>query len=87
MFAPPLHFFWLFWVGVIVLVGIAIIIAIVQAVSHPSQQTFPPSAPMPPSTPSDAPLDILARRFAKGEITAEEYQKARDLLSGGGSAS
>ena len=27
-----------------------------------------------------APLDILQRRFASGEISAEEYQKARDLL-------
>ena len=25
-------------------------------------------------------LDILARRFASGEISAEDYQKARDLL-------
>jgi uncharacterized membrane protein len=29
----------------------------------------------------EAPLDILSRRFATGEITAEDFQKARDLLS------
>ena len=80
----PVHFFWVFGVGVVVLVGIAIVIAIVQGRSGPTQQTFPPSPPMPPSSPSDTPLDILARRFAKGEITAEEYQKGRDLLGGGG---
>jgi uncharacterized membrane protein len=34
--------------------------------------------------PPEGPLDILARRFASGEITAEEYQRARDLLGGGG---
>jgi uncharacterized membrane protein len=84
---PPLHFFWLFWLGVVALVVIAVVIAIVQGRSGPSQHTFPPSVPMPPLPPSEAPLDILARRFAKGEITAEEYQKARDLLGGGGSAS
>ena len=28
------------------------------------------------------PLDILARRFAAGEISAEEYQRARDILRG-----
>jgi uncharacterized membrane protein len=28
----------------------------------------------------ESPLDILARRFAAGEIGAEEFQKARDLL-------
>ena len=83
----PVHFFWLYGIGVVVLVGIAIAIAIVQSVSRPHQETFPSSPPMPPSAPSEAPLDILARRFAKGEITAEEYQKARDLLGGGGPTS
>ena len=34
-----------------------------------------------PATPG-APLDILARRFAAGEITAEEYERSRDLLRG-----
>lgn len=28
----------------------------------------------------EAPLDILSRRFAAGEITAEDFQKARELL-------
>jgi uncharacterized membrane protein len=37
-----------------------------------------------PASPTEGPLDILARRFASGEITAEEYQRARDLLGGGG---
>jgi uncharacterized membrane protein len=32
----------------------------------------------------ETPLEILARRFASGEITADEYQRARDLLGGGG---
>jgi uncharacterized membrane protein len=82
-FMPPVHLFWLFAMGTIALVVIAIVIAIVQA-SRPHQQTFPPSAPMPPSGPSETPLDILARRFARGDITADEYQKARDLLGGGG---
>ncbi|MEO8745428.1 MAG: SHOCT domain-containing protein [Candidatus Dormiibacterota bacterium] len=36
----------------------------------------PPGSPNPP----ESPLDILARRFASGEISAEDYQKARDLL-------
>jgi len=29
-----------------------------------------------------SPLDILARRFAAGEISADEYQRARDILRG-----
>lgn len=90
MFEPPVHLFWLFAIGTVVLVVIAVAIAILRGgLSGPSQQTFPPvgAPPMPPAPPSEAPLDILARRFAKGEITAEEYQKGRDLLSGGGPTS
>ena len=30
----------------------------------------------------ESPLDILARRFASGEITAEEYERSRDVLRG-----
>jgi putative membrane protein len=30
----------------------------------------------------ESPLDTLARRFARGEITAEEFKRARDLLRG-----
>jgi uncharacterized membrane protein len=32
----------------------------------------------------ETPLEILNRRFAAGESTADEYKRARDLLSGGG---
>ena len=83
-FMPPVHLFWLFAIGVVVLVGLAVLISIVQGRSGPSQQAVPASPPMPPSPPSETPLDILARRFAKGEITAEDYLKGRDLLGGGG---
>jgi len=31
---------------------------------------------------ADSPHDILARRFAAGEISAEEYEKARATLGG-----
>jgi uncharacterized membrane protein len=30
----------------------------------------------------EAPLDTLARRFAAGEISAEDFQRSRDLLRG-----
>ena len=39
------------------------------------------SAPPPSAPPVESPLDILARRFASGAITSEEYQKARDVLA------
>lgn len=34
------------------------------------------------SVPVQTPLDTLAHRFARGEITAEEYERARDVLRG-----
>jgi uncharacterized membrane protein len=33
-------------------------------------------------TATETPLDILARRFASGEISAEDYERTRDLLRG-----
>jgi uncharacterized membrane protein len=42
-----------------------------------------PMNQVPVQTQRETPLEILARRFASGEITAAEYQKARDLLGGG----
>jgi putative membrane protein len=36
-------------------------------------------APTGASTP-ESPVDILSRRFAAGEITSEDFQKARDVL-------
>jgi putative membrane protein len=47
-------------------------------------RSLPGSTLMRSGTPTTAetPLDILARRFASGEITAEEYERSRDLLRG-----
>jgi uncharacterized membrane protein len=70
------HWFWIFWTGVILLVLAAVAIAVLRGglsgLTHP------------PAPPAETPLDILARRFASGEITADEFQKGRDLLQGGG---
>ena len=38
----------------------------------------------PTQSARETPQEILARRFASGEITAEDYERARDLLGGGG---
>jgi uncharacterized membrane protein len=68
-----------------VLVGIAVLVTLIvlatRTYSSPPR-VFPPAPTAPPSM-RETPLEILARRFASGEITAEEYQKARDLLRGG----
>lgn len=46
-------------------------------------RTFPANRLMH-ATPAavESPLDTLARRFAVGEITAEEFERSRDLLRG-----
>lgn len=83
----PLGFglFGLMWLALPVLVVLLIVWAVRQQPPH--MQAPPPPGPlMPPYRPPESPLDILGRRFASGEITAEEYQKARDLLQGGGAA-
>ncbi len=66
-----------------------VIAVIVLAVQAATRTPYPVGTPQmqtgaaPPPT-RETPLEILARRFASGEITAEEYQRARDLLGGGG---
>ena len=85
-----MHWAW----GILMLPGFLVVVALVvgivflvvrAATTPPPPHYFPPPgqppAPPAPQGPRDGPLDILARRFASGEITAEEYQKARDLLS------
>ena len=90
----PIHFIWIVGVFAVTLIGVAVAFAIVWAVRASSHPAYPPGTPpapmgMPPQQPPpmqrETPLEILARRFASGEISAEEYQRARDLLGGGGS--
>jgi uncharacterized membrane protein len=66
--------------GLLFLVGfVLLIIWLVRALAGPHAMRWTaPAATSPP--PVESPLDILARRFASGAITAEEYERARDLL-------
>lgn len=74
----------------VLLAGAGVAALIVWAVRASGRPAYPMGAPPvhPGAAPSQAgretPLEILARRFASGEITAEEYKRARDLLGGGG---
>lgn len=63
----------LFLAGVILL-----IIWLVRAMSGAGSMRPGYSAP-PVATP-ESPMEILRRRFAAGEISAEDFQKARELL-------
>ncbi|HKB32552.1 MAG TPA: SHOCT domain-containing protein [Candidatus Dormibacteraeota bacterium] len=84
MFGGHLFFlfaFLVFWGAVI-----AVIVLAVRASTRTAYPTVGPPMHMGATPPParETPLEILARRFASGEITADEYQKARDLLGGGG---
>ena len=83
------HLLWLVPLFVVFVVGaVALIVWAVRASGRPVYSVGPPPmqavAPSAPPAGRETPLDILARRFASGEITEEEYRRARDLLGGGG---
>ena len=62
-----------------------VVLLVVWAVRASGRPMHPVAPPPTAATPQrETPLDILARRFASGEIGAEEYERGRDLLGGGG---
>jgi uncharacterized membrane protein len=70
--------------------GAGVAALIFWAVRASGRPAYPVTAPFaqagaPLQAVRETPLDILARRFASGEITPDEYERARDLLGGGGS--
>jgi uncharacterized membrane protein len=80
------HFLWVLPMILLVVAGVTVLAIWAIRESARPHTAGPPSMPMnhmPTQAPRETPVEILARRFASGEITAEEYQKARDLLGGG----
>jgi putative membrane protein len=72
------HFAWM--IGFLFMLVVVIGVVLLLIVAFRSRPLSPATAPPMGETP----LQILDRRFAAGEIDAEEYQRARDLLGGGG---
>lgn len=66
-----------------VLIVVGAVLLVIWAVRAFAAQPLPRSAgaPLQP-VPVESPLDILERRFALGEISADEFEKARALLRG-----
>lgn len=79
-FGPFMLFGLLSSIGWLLLVAGAVVLIIWAVRATQATSMRPAVTPSGPS--AEAPLDILARRFALGEITAEEYQRARDVLRG-----
>lgn len=62
-------------VFVVLVIGAIVIVALLASGTRSASPTPHPAF-------GETPQQILDRRFAAGEITAEDYQKARDLLRG-----
>ena len=82
------HMLWVLPVVLLMVAGVAVLaVWAIRESARPHPVGVPPlqaGSPQPQAT-RETPLDILARRFASGEITPDEYERARDLLGGGGS--
>ena len=75
--------FFLFLV-LLAIIGAIGIVALIAWGVRSSGSTVSPLGAFPMQSSLETPQEILARRFASGEITAEEFERARDLLGGGG---
>jgi uncharacterized membrane protein len=83
------HVIWMLVLFMGLALPIVLIVLVVLAVTASHRGTYSTTAAQagspPVATPArETPMEILARRFASGEISAEEYQRAMDLLRGGG---
>ena len=68
------------WMWALMILGTlglwALVVVVVREMFHSKRpQTPPPSA-------SSGPVRLLDDRLARGEINSEEYQRARNLLTG-----
>jgi putative membrane protein len=61
------------WMTTTMLIGTAVVVLVVILLYRGSQASGPVDRP-------ENPLDILAQRFARGEINEEEYRGRRDVL-------
>lgn len=80
------HLLWVLPLLLLLVAGVAVLAIWAIRESARPHPVGPPRMPidqMATQTSRETPLEILARRFASGEITAEEYERARDLLGGG----
>src|SRR5512142_1375265 len=85
--------FFLFWVvGVVISIGVVVLIAwliaiVVRSVFRDGSGRYgdrygprrPDAPPSPPPAPTD-PLEILRQRYARGDISQDEFEEAKRIL-------
>ena len=67
--------FWIFVIGIVIALIVAAIVALVRHYGGPRGQSAMPTAP-------SSAQELLAQRFARGEIDEAEYTARRDVLRG-----
>ncbi len=72
---------WVFGMGfgflVWVLLAVVLILALRSALARPGERTPDPGR----TEPRETPLEILQKRYARGDISREEYEQKRKDLS------
>ena len=74
-FFNGMWFGWIFWVGII-----ALIIWLLVNQSNRNKEYYQHQPP-PPRPQQESPLDIIKMRYAKGEITKEQFEQMKNDLS------
>lgn len=66
------------------LMGVIFVVPLLAVAAVAAFLVIRPQSPSPVTFPArrETPLQMLDRRFAAGEIDAETYTKARDLITG-----
>jgi putative membrane protein len=59
---------WMIFIWVLVVLGVVYLVKLIAASAKRAEQ-------------QETPLDILKKRYAKGEISKEEFEKIRDELT------
>lgn len=67
------------WMGLGTLLSFIFLVAVIYIGARTVKTIFPGLGSAQPSSPS--PLDILKTRYAKGEITREEFQRMKEEIS------
>ena len=76
-FFDGMWFGWIFWVGII-----ALVIWLLVNQSNRNRDYYQHQNQFPPSSPpqQESPLDIIKMRYAKGEITKEQFEQMKKDL-------